>query len=155
MTNIEQQLQDRPARQRLTRSHDRVLGGVAGGLARYFDLDPTVVRVLWVVAAVFTQAAAVVAYLLLWVFVPLAGEGEAHASTQSPATAAGGDNRSRGVLLLGAAFVGVGAFLLARELPLFGWLGWGWFGWDFGHLLWPALLVAAGLALLARGREPA
>ncbi len=154
MTNIEQRrIQDQPTRQRLTRSHDRVLGGVAGGLARYFDLDPTVVRVLWIVAVVLTQVAAVVAYLLLWVFVPLAGEGEPQVSTQSLATAAG-DSHSRGLLLLGAAFVGVGALLLARELPLFGWLGWGWFGWDFGHLLWPTLLVAAGLALLARGRAP-
>ncbi len=38
---------------RLMRSHDRVLGGVAGGLAEYLDVDPTIVRLVWVLVVVF------------------------------------------------------------------------------------------------------
>lgn len=158
MTNADRPLDDRPAR-RLTRSHDCVLAGVAGGLARYFNLDPIIVRALWVVAFLFTQAAALVAYVLLRVFVPPAEPDPQLQPIASPGAAAAGEPRLRGLLLLGAALVAVGTLLLARELPMVGWFGWGWFGWHPGHLLggpllWPLLLLAAGLVLLTRGRDP-
>lgn len=55
---------------RLTRStSNRILGGVAAGVAEYFDLDPTLVRVLWVVAVIFAGFG-VLAYVILWVFLP-------------------------------------------------------------------------------------
>ena len=45
--------QPAPAPRRLLRSStDRVLGGVCGGLARYFDIDPVLVRVVAVVPVV-------------------------------------------------------------------------------------------------------
>ena len=38
---------------RLYRStSDRMLAGVAGGIARYFDIDPTIVRLLWLLAMI-------------------------------------------------------------------------------------------------------
>jgi phage shock protein C len=53
----------------LTRSTtDRRIAGVAGGMAAYFDIDPTLVRVGWVVAGV--MAWGIFAYLLLWLIVP-------------------------------------------------------------------------------------
>jgi phage shock protein C len=39
---------------RLTKSRDRKLSGVLGGLAEYFEVDPTLVRLLFVVVALFT-----------------------------------------------------------------------------------------------------
>jgi phage shock protein PspC (stress-responsive transcriptional regulator) len=55
---------------RLTRSTaDKMLGGVAGGLARYFSIDPIVVRVGFAVTTLFTGAG-LLAYLALLVFVP-------------------------------------------------------------------------------------
>jgi phage shock protein C len=54
----------------LTRStSDRHVGGVAGGLARYFGVDPVIVRVGFVVATLLSGAGAV-AYLALLVLVP-------------------------------------------------------------------------------------
>ena len=44
--------------------------GVCGGLARYFGLDPTLVRVLAVLLAVFTFPAAIIAYIVAWVVIP-------------------------------------------------------------------------------------
>ena len=54
---------------RLTRSTtDKRLGGVAGGVAAYFGLDPTLVRVAWVVAAIMGWG--ILAYVILWIVLP-------------------------------------------------------------------------------------
>ena len=56
---------------RLTRtSWDAPISGVCGGLARYFGLDPTLVRVLAVLLAVFTFPAAIIAYIVAWAVIP-------------------------------------------------------------------------------------
>ncbi len=56
---------------RLTRtSWDAPVSGVCGGLARYFGVDPSLVRVLAVVAAVFTFPAALIAYAVMWAVIP-------------------------------------------------------------------------------------
>src|SRR5437588_9695863 len=56
---------------RLYRSRqDRMLGGVSAGLAAYFDIDPVLVRLLWVAATVFTGGMLALAYILLWIIVP-------------------------------------------------------------------------------------
>jgi phage shock protein PspC (stress-responsive transcriptional regulator) len=47
-----------------------MVAGVCGGLAAYAGIDPTVVRVLAVLAAVFAFPAAVVAYVVAWAIVP-------------------------------------------------------------------------------------
>jgi phage shock protein C len=53
----------------LTRSTiDRRIGGVAGGLAAYFGIDPTLVRVAWVVAGLMGWG--ILAYIILWIVVP-------------------------------------------------------------------------------------
>ena len=49
---------------------DRILCGVSGGLAEYFDVDPSLVRVGWIVLACFTFGLAGFAYLLLCAVLP-------------------------------------------------------------------------------------
>jgi phage shock protein C len=55
---------------RLTRSREKMVAGVCGGLANYFDIDPTIIRILFVVIA-FAGGASLLAYLIMWVIVPL------------------------------------------------------------------------------------
>jgi phage shock protein C len=55
---------------RLTRSKDKMIGGVCAGLANYFDMDPTIMRILFVVIA-FAGGASLLAYLIMWVIVPM------------------------------------------------------------------------------------
>ncbi len=57
----------------IRRSRDeRMLGGVLGGLADWLDWDPSVARVAWLLVTVFTGfALGVIAYAILWLFVPL------------------------------------------------------------------------------------
>jgi phage shock protein C len=57
-------------KKQLYRSTDnRWLAGVCGGLAKYFHIDPTLVRVIFVVFALFGLGG-VILYLLLWVLIP-------------------------------------------------------------------------------------
>src|SRR5712691_8764583 len=59
-------------RRRLTRSsRERMWAGVAGGLAEYFEVDPTLMRLMWVVATVVTAGLFVAVYFVMWVIMPL------------------------------------------------------------------------------------
>lgn len=59
---------------RTCRSRDAYLGGVCAGLAEHFDLDPIVVRILAVLIAIMTLGLGVIAYVVLWVRLPLEDE---------------------------------------------------------------------------------
>lgn len=55
---------------RLYRSKkERILGGVAGGIAEYFNVDPTLIRLLWILA-VFGMGAGILAYIIAWIIIP-------------------------------------------------------------------------------------
>lgn len=59
----------------LVRKRDgRMLAGVCLGVADYFGLDVTLVRVIWAVVSVITGGAGVLAYLVAWIIIP--GEGQ-------------------------------------------------------------------------------
>jgi phage shock protein C len=60
------------ARQPLRRSRsDRIVAGVVGGLARYFGIDPTLARVIYIVGSVVSVAfPGIIVYALLWLVVP-------------------------------------------------------------------------------------
>ena len=60
------------ARRRLTRSaHDRKIAGVCGGLAEYFGVDPTLVRLAVAAAIIISVGWGLLAYLAAWIIVPL------------------------------------------------------------------------------------
>lgn len=55
---------------RLTRSRkDKMLAGICGGIADYMTIDPTIVRLIFVLA-VFLGFAGVLVYLIMWIVVP-------------------------------------------------------------------------------------
>jgi phage shock protein C len=55
---------------RLYRSRtDKVLGGVCGGLAEYFNVDPTFIRII-AVLLVFAKGVGLLAYLIAWIIIP-------------------------------------------------------------------------------------
>jgi len=60
-----------PPIKRLYRSRrDKVLGGVCGGLAEYFQIDPVLVRLLWVIFTLISMGLGIVAYIIAWIIVP-------------------------------------------------------------------------------------
>ena len=61
---------------RLYRSRkDRKLWGVCGGLGKYFDIDPVIFRIVFVVT-IFLGAAGIIAYIIMAIIVPLEPEGK-------------------------------------------------------------------------------
>jgi len=52
---------------------DQKIAGVCAGVANYFDVDPTIVRVIWGVLA-FCYGAGIVAYIILWIIAPVASD---------------------------------------------------------------------------------
>ena len=72
MTTPEPSPQHRPQKRLVRTRDDQMIAGVCGGLARYFGIDPTLVRVLAVIALVFTFPAGLIGYLLAWAIMPSA-----------------------------------------------------------------------------------
>ena len=149
-------------------SHDRRLAGVASGMAHYFDLDPTLVRVLWILSFFF-GGFGLLAYIILAIVVPLEPEsvpvagavaggdaaagfatgasGEAghdHAAIDASVAAHVHTARGPGMPGLGATFVGFalilfgGLALVDNVLP----------AWGDGRFLWPAFILGIGALLV-------
>jgi phage shock protein PspC (stress-responsive transcriptional regulator) len=58
----------RPLRRSQT---DRMIAGVVGGLAKYFGMDPTLLRVIYVLGSIISVAfPGILVYLILWVLIP-------------------------------------------------------------------------------------
>jgi len=55
---------------RIERSNNRVLGGVCAGLAEYFDVDPTLFRLGYLLLTLCTAFCGVILYPFLWVIIP-------------------------------------------------------------------------------------
>jgi phage shock protein PspC (stress-responsive transcriptional regulator) len=148
--------------------HDRILAGVASGVAEHFDLDPTLVRLLWIVS-VFFGGFGLLLYIVMAIIVPLepaggpavglsatdpAAEGPSGDATgQAPATGAPGWHaapvehrhvrRDTGRLATGVGIVLIlfGALALV-DTVLPGWA-------DHGRFLWPAFILGIGALLVA------
>ncbi len=132
-----------PERGRLFYRHPihRILGGVCGGLADYLGVDPTLVRVLWVVLTLMTAGSGFLAYLVLWVLLPVGTQ--AH-GLQGPAAL---ELSERNMARAGALLVGLGLLWLLANLGLLPWL-WGALWQAVQLLFWPVLLMGAGFVLL-------
>jgi phage shock protein PspC (stress-responsive transcriptional regulator) len=125
---------------RLTRSRsDRMIAGVAGGLAEYLDVDPTLVRVGFAASILF-GGIGILIYLVLALVAP---EGDG-------APGIGARRSGPPIWLIVLAVI---AFLIFLPGPFWlhgGWHGW-WWGWGAGWLLLISI-VAVSVYLLARGR---
>jgi phage shock protein C len=149
---------------RLYRSRrDRQLAGVAGGMAEYLEIDPTIVRLLWI-ASIFLGGFGILLYIVMAFIVPLdptqalaggpwrapdggvatdggvAPDGTAMPQWTAPdAGRESGTHGGRGGLIVGVMLVVFGSIALANVLLP---------GWAVGAALGPAFLVALGIALV-------
>lgn len=145
---MDQQEGEKRMQKRLRRStEDRMLGGVCGGLAEFFEVDSNLVRLAFLLLALFTGTG-VVLYLLLWLILPEEGKEELHRDRWGRIK---WELRERARELgeanwwLGVGLVAAGVVLLLRNLGLFSWFQW--------RLVWPALLILAGGWLLVQRRR--
>lgn len=50
-------------------SSERILGGVCGGIGKYFDIDPVIVRLIWALF-VFASGFGLILYIIAWIIIP-------------------------------------------------------------------------------------
>jgi phage shock protein C len=137
-----------------------MVGGVCGGLGVYLGIDPTIVRLFFVLLA-FAKGIGFALYFILWIVVPREGAGESTSLEENIQTGAEeiaeraremGEELQKGVrvsghqtsLFIGGALILVGLFYLLDNLNIT-WLS--WLKWD---VVWPFILIAAGVLLMVR-----
>ena len=157
------------ATKKLYRSRtDSVIGGVCGGLAEYFSVDPVIVRVITVLL-LFTGTG-VLGYLILWLVVPLQGSDAAQPrdtiqananeiketaeglgqevrqtfSTEGQDAETIARMRNRRRTWLGIGLVVVGGVILSSTLGVW------WLSWKY---IWPAMFIAVGVIVLLLARK--
>ena len=59
------------ADKKLSRSNNKMIGGVCAGIADYLGLNPTIVRIVWVLM-LFFAGFGILLYLILWIIMPKA-----------------------------------------------------------------------------------
>jgi phage shock protein C len=145
---------------RLYRSpDDRMLAGVAGGLAEMLDIDPSIIRIVWAVLIVLTGGIALLVYIVMAIVVPerpIGVEPRRQGGTDVGGENAGGaadpvtgtipnrgrrgdrSDATRGGLVAGLILIVIGAFFLVRELiPSI----------DLGFW-WPTVAIGLGVVLV-------
>lgn len=128
-STLREMWETRPARPR----HDRKVAGVAAAIARRYDIDPVLVRVGFVVAAIYGIGAAL--YIAGWVLLPEADENDPTDGAEAAAKPGKRPHPGLLIALVVAAVVGTGAI----------------FGHD-GGIIWPAIIALGLLFLLHRAR---
>jgi len=144
--------------------------GVCGGLAKYFDMDPTIVRII-AVLLVFANGLGILAYIIMAIVVPLEGSkvtapkeaikenveeiketaGELGREIRSTLVGEEGESeevakvRHRRRNVLGIILIVVGILFLLGSFNLFWWFDWG--------NLWPLILVAIGVLIILSARR--
>lgn len=139
---------------------DKMIGGVAGGLAEYFEIDPVIVRLLFVLAVIF-GGSGILAYIILWIVIPqrpyiitpFNSQKEAQ-STESKSDENKSESESKmnsftvkphnNKTVFAGAFLIVlgGLFLLDNFVPHF----------RFSHF-WPLVLIGLGIAIIMNAKN--
>ena len=132
---------------RLYRSRtDRMLAGVAGGLAEMWGVDPSLVRIAWALLVVLTGGLALLVYVVMAIVVPEGEPGPTSGPPAEPSRSAAGlrptraprENDPSVAVIGGLLLIGLGAFFLVREfLPAI----------DF-DVIWPLVLIGIGVTLV-------
>jgi len=147
---------------RLERSTtNKVIGGVCGGIAQYLEVDPTLVRVFFVISIFLTAGLSILGYIVLLVLMPLPGKptpfvqtpagpsasGDASPSSDTtiapaPATPPDPAAAERRRATFGYFMVALGVVFLLSNLGAFRIVRW--------DLVWPLVFIGAGVLLLAQ-----
>ena len=145
---------------RLERSTaNRVIGGVCGGIAEYLQVDATLVRVFFVIAAFLTAGLAILGYIVLLFLMPLPGQalpfvqsspsaptgdpasGATTSATPPPPAPPDPELAERRRAMFGYFLVALGIVFLLANLGAFRLVR-----WDF---VWPFVFIGVGALLLA------
>ncbi len=156
--------------------HNKIIGGVCSGLADYFDMDPTIVRLIFAFAF-FTWGAGLVTYVVLWIVLPRRTFGpfttpsdpttvnyivpptvppvnpvppytpnQPFTPNKPFTTIPPKRSNNTGGIIVGFILIFVGAVALLHEYDIF-------FFWHMHHWFFPVILVALGISLIIKGQQ--
>ena len=144
---------------------DCVIGGVCGGIAEYFDIDTTLVRLL-AVLIFFFGGSGLIAYIIGWIIIPQNPNGNTEDNFENKGEIEGiikkgtdkankkvegnlPEERSKGKsernrnIILGVIFIIAGFIFMGSTLfPWITWVAWGTF--------WPVIIIVVGLVIMIR-----
>ena len=144
---------------------DCVIGGVCGGIAEYFDIDTTLVRLL-AVLVFFFGGSGIIAYIIGWIIIPQNPNGNTEDNSKNKGEIEGkikkgadkadkkaeenlSEGRSKGNseknrnIILGIILIIVGlVFMGTTFFPWITWIAWGTF--------WPVVIIVVGLVIMIR-----
>ena len=143
---------------RLYRSEtNKVIAGVCGGLGEYFNIDPTIIRILFILFA-FLHGSGLIVYIIMWVLVPTESQnanlGNDHVKQnveemkEKAKTFAQDlkmsrhDNTHDSRFWWALLIIVIGFFFLFKNFGLFE-------GFDLGQY-WPVILIILGLVFILR-----
>ncbi len=148
---------------RLTRDPSRaVLGGVAAGLGDYLDVDPVIIRLVFVILCL-AGGSGLILYVVCWLIIPRADDPVRSDSGSAPPAdrlaeemreagerVVGNLKRSarepgRGRIMAGGLLIALGVIFLVEQLHPIWWL-------NLRHL-WPLLLIGVGVVILLQARD--
>ena len=136
-------------------SRDSVIAGICGGLGDYFNTDPLLFRLLFVLAVIF-GGSGILVYIVLWIVIPYEPNPPVNESTSNNTTMNDEnkqdeikqpgkeireeEKRNYGNLWAGLILITLGAiFLIDRFVPRI----------DFGDM-WPVILIVIGIILITK-----
>ncbi|MFA5315931.1 MAG: PspC domain-containing protein [Dehalococcoidales bacterium] len=153
---------------RLYRSEtDRVIWGVCGGMAKYFDIDPTIIRIIAVLSILF-DGAGIIAYIILAIVIPSeksrAAEPKDAVKENIEELKTSADNFGKEVretfsasspqsrpelrnrrVWFGIILIAIGVVIVLTNFNIF----W-WFQWKY---LWPVMLIIIGALVIFGTRK--
>ncbi|MCP4633104.1 MAG: PspC domain-containing protein [candidate division Zixibacteria bacterium] len=126
----------------LYKSKDKkIIGGVCAGLGEYFNIDITIVRLIFVLLAL-SGGQMILVYILGWIIIPSAKEEVVNAEnemSEEEFNRQKGNNRN---VIFGLILVILGGGFLLENFHI-------WYWWNFGKL-WPVLIITLGVLILTR-----
>ncbi len=154
--------------------NEKMFAGVCGGIAKYFGVDPVLVRILFVIFTFF-GGTAIIAYIvgaIIMQYPPPETAGAATASTPpaptTTSTATGSEtpptpasttettgtsaSKNSAPLVIGIILVVIGLFFLMRNIPGFHNFYW-WIRWNFHDYFIPGILLIIGTVLVVNSRR--
>jgi phage shock protein C len=120
---------------------NKVLAGVCSGIAEYLNIDPTIVRLVWILIT-FLGGAGIIAYILACIIIPVKPVAGSDSTSQP------GHNFTA-VRIFGILFIGVGILILLDNLDILSFHHWWYMTED---IIFPGLLILAGAYFLTKRR---
>jgi phage shock protein C len=130
---------------------EKMLGGVSGGLADYFEVDVTLVRLIWLISLL--SGVGFLLYFFAWILIPLnpahtgisleKTEVELRQEIVSVDPEEMARSKAKNQRFIGIALIGIGGvYIINQIMP-----------WFTLSKTWPLLFVIIGLVILLRGKD--